>query len=154
MIIWWYRFFDKNAITTIPIKVTFCEIHWTNISQNSPQCIILFCISWDSDEAEGRPCKLATVSILFRDKHPFFKTAQAEPTRRTSSAEYGNTGCGIFKGGVQNKKRFCLKINTHNGNWCNGEVSKSAKIWLSKSIFYVKNHWNLSDCFFHWRISV
>ena len=25
-------------------------------------------------------------------------------------------------------------------NWCNGEVSKSAKIWLSKSIFYVKNH--------------
>ena len=27
---------------------------------------------------------------------------------------------------------------------CNGEVSKSAKIWLSKSIFYVKNHLNLS----------
>ena len=37
-------------------------------------------------------------------------------------------------------------------NRCNGEVSKSAKIWLSKSIFYVKNHWNLSQFFFHWRI--
>ena len=24
-------------------------------------------------------------------------------------------------------------------NWCSGEVSKCAKIWLSKSIFYVKN---------------
>ena len=33
-------------------------------------------------------------------------------------------------------------------NWCNWEVSKSAKIWLSKSIFYVKNHLNLSDIFF------
>ena len=32
-------------------------------------------------------------------------------------------------------------------NWCNGEVSKSAKIWLSKSIFYVKNHPNLSGFF-------
>ena len=30
-------------------------------------------------------------------------------------------------------------------NWCNGEVSKSAKIWLLK---YVKNHRNLSDFFF------
>ena len=32
-------------------------------------------------------------------------------------------------------------------NWCNGKVSKSAKIWLSKSIFYIKNHWNLSQFF-------
>ena len=33
-------------------------------------------------------------------------------------------------------------------NWCGGEVSKSAKVWLSKSIFYVKNHRNLSHFFF------
>ena len=34
-------------------------------------------------------------------------------------------------------------------NWCNGEVevSKSAKILLSKSILDVKNHLNLSDFF-------
>jgi hypothetical protein len=32
--------------------------------------------------------------------------------------------------------------------WINGELSKSAKIWLSKSTFYVKNHPNLSH-FFH-----
>ena len=32
-------------------------------------------------------------------------------------------------------------------NWCKGKVSKSAKIWLSKSIFYIKNHWNLSQFF-------
>jgi hypothetical protein len=30
----------------------------------------------------------------------------------------------------------------------NGELSKSAKIWLSKPIFYVKNHLNLSQSFF------
>ena len=38
-------------------------------------------------------------------------------------------------------------------NWCNREVSKSAKIWLSKSICNVKNLRNLSQFFFHWRIS-
>ena len=32
--------------------------------------------------------------------------------------------------------------------WNNGELSNSAKIWLSKSIFYVKNHPNLSQYFF------
>ena len=39
-------------------------------------------------------------------------------------------------------------------NWVNGEVSKCAKIWLSKSIFYVKNYPNISHFFFHWRISI
>ena len=33
-------------------------------------------------------------------------------------------------------------------------MSKSAKIWLSKSIFYVKNYTNLSQKFFHLRISI
>ena len=32
-------------------------------------------------------------------------------------------------------------------NWLNGDASKNAKIWLSKSIFVVKNHWNLSQFF-------
>ena len=32
--------------------------------------------------------------------------------------------------------------------WINGKLSKSAKIWFSKSIFYVKNYPNLSDYFF------
>ena len=31
---------------------------------------------------------------------------------------------------------------------CSHGLSKSAYIWLSKSIFYVKNHLNLSDFFF------
>ena len=37
--------------------------------------------------------------------------------------------------------------------WINGKLSKSAKIWLSKSIFSVKNHPNLSH-FFHWKIPI
>ena len=32
--------------------------------------------------------------------------------------------------------------------WIYGKLSKSPKIWLSKSIFYVKNHPNLSRFFF------
>ena len=34
-------------------------------------------------------------------------------------------------------------------NWVNENVSKSAKIGLSKLIFYVKNYPNLSQFFFH-----
>ena len=32
-------------------------------------------------------------------------------------------------------------------NWCSSELSKSSKIWLSKSIFYVKNAADLSIFF-------
>ena len=30
---------------------------------------------------------------------------------------YGNTGCGVFKRGLQNSKDFCLKINIPRGNY-------------------------------------
>ena len=30
---------------------------------------------------------------------------------------YGNTGCGVFKRGVQNLKGFCLRINILKGNY-------------------------------------
>ena len=33
-------------------------------------------------------------------------------------------------------------------NWSSNKLSKSANIWLSKSIFYVKNHPKLCDFFF------
>ena len=47
-----------------------------------------------------------------------------------SSDGYGNTGCGVFKGGIQNYKCFWLKINCiqlklpNFENWSNGELSK------------------------------
>ena len=69
---------------------------------------------------------------------------------RLMNIGYCNTVCGVSRPGKQNWKSFCLKINipTENTNlnfenWCNGEVSESAKIWLSKSIFYIRNHSNL-----------
>ena len=30
---------------------------------------------------------------------------------------YGNTGCGVFKRGIQNVKYFCLRINISKGNY-------------------------------------
>ena len=66
-----------------------------------------------------------------------------------------------FQAGGTKIERFLQRINIctqrkllNFENWCNGEVSKSSKIWLSKSIFYVKNYPNLSQFFFHWRISI
>ena len=38
---------------------------------------------------------------------------------------YGNIGCGVFKGGIQNEKGFKLEINIYKGNfenWSNGEL--------------------------------
>ena len=39
-------------------------------------------------------------------------------------------------------------------NWVNGEVSISAKIWVSKSIFMSKIIRIFLNFFFHWRISI
>ena len=66
------------------------------------------------------------------------------------SFQTGSTKLERFLPKNQNTQRKWLKFE----NWVNGEVSKSAKIWLSKSIFYVKNYPNLSQFFFHWRISI
>ena len=32
------------------------------------------------------------------------------------ASRYGNTGCGVFKQGVQNQNDFCLRINIPEGN--------------------------------------
>ena len=55
------------------------------------------------------------------------------------------------------KQGFCSKINCiqmkllYFENWHSARASKSAKIVLSKSIFYVKKHLNLSDLFFSFK---
>ena len=58
----------------------------------------------------------------------------------------------VLKGGT--KLERLLPKNQHTERkllnfefWINGKLSKSAKIRLSKSIFYVKNHLNLSQFF-------
>ena len=56
--------------------------------------------------------------------------------------------------GYKISKYYWLRINCspmkslNFVDWCNGEVSKSAQFWLSKSIFYVKNHLYLSESIF------
>ena len=43
------------------------------------------------------------------------------------SLDYGITGCGVFKAGIQNWKGFCIKINCSQmkllnfENWTNGK---------------------------------
>ena len=52
--------------------------------------------------------------------------------------EFSNGGTILERFLPQNQhtQRKLLKFE----NWVNGEVLKSAKLWLSKSIFYVKNY--------------
>ena len=73
----------------------------------------------------------------------------------SASNHYGNTGCRVFKRGdtklerVLHKNQQTQRKFLNFQNWCNWEVSKGVKIQLSKSIFQVKNHQNLSQFFFH-----
>ena len=63
-------------------------------------------------------------------------------------------GLWSFQTGDTKLERFLPRKWLNFEFWINGEMSKSAKIWLSKSIFCVKNHLNLSQLFFHWRIPI
>ena len=57
-----------------------------------------------------------------------------QPLKGINTVCYGNTGCGVFKGGIQNLKGFWLKINRSQiklpnlEKWSSGELSKIAKI--------------------------
>ena len=44
------------------------------------------------------------------------------------TVHYGNTGCGVFKRGVQNQKDFCIRKIGHHSN------KKKLKLILSKNI--------------------
>ena len=35
----------------------------------------------------------------------------------SGGVDYSNTGCGVFKWGIQNYKEFCLRINIRKGNY-------------------------------------
>ena len=61
--------------------------------------------------------------------------------------KYGSTGCGGFKGGVQNWKGFCIRINMPKGNYwilriglvgSLSSLQKSELLKLIISIFNVK----------------
>ena len=58
--------------------------------------------------------------------------------QRLLNLHYGNMGRQVFKRGVQNLNQTIQRILLH---FC--ELTKSAKIRLSSSIFNVKNHMNL-----------
>ena len=39
------------------------------------------------------------------------KTVECQESCSSSDEDYGNTGCRVFKQGVQNQKDVCLRIN-------------------------------------------
>ena len=56
-------------------------------------------------------------------------------------------GCGDYERFLPKNQHTQRKLLNFE-NWVNGELSKSAKIGLSKSVFYGKNYPNLSQFFF------
>ena len=56
------------------------------------------------------------------------------------NVQYGISGCGVFKAGIQNYKGFWLKINCiqmklpNFENWSNGELSKIGHHFSNKRL--------------------
>ena len=46
------------------------------------------------------------------------------------------------------QNQYSKRKRSYFVKWHSGELSKNAKIWLSESIFYIKNYVNLSKLFF------
>ena len=64
------------------------------------------------------------------------------------SAHCGNTGCRVFKWGIQNWKYFCLKINITKGNYwilTIGVVASCQKLGIILVIKWFKN-WCYQKC--------
>ena len=74
------------------------------------------------------------ISYRFIDLTQNKSNPRLHPIKISSiSAQYGITGCGVFKGGIQNQKGFWLKINCiqmklpNFENWSNGRCQKVPK---------------------------
>ena len=79
--------------------------------------------------------------------HPVTHVKKLEPyfwtfAQCSVAMEYGITGCEVFKAGIQNWKRFSIKINCSQmkllnfENWTNGEPQLLAKIRVLKVYYF------------------
>ena len=118
-------FFFKNILERITVNIRFDPDNiWqdealVNVNAINTRHLLIQCIRAAGKQIKGLKdtllCSSVGVALL--------------------SEGYGKTGCC---GGIQNQKGFWLKINCSQmkslnfAYWCNGEVSKSAKIRLSK----------------------
>ena len=104
----------------------------------------------------GSTNKLSAIHLLMhKDKgHPYITSGwMGSECGHFCWCSVWQYGLWIFQSGGTALERFLPKNQPTQRkllnfeNWVNGEVSKSAKIWHSKSIFYVKNYPKLSQFF-------
>ena len=73
---------------------------------------------------------------------------------------YGNTGCGVFKRGIQNYKDFCLRIHIPQGNYwilslgLTASCQKVPKFDFQSQFFLCQKSSESFSIFFHWRIPI
>ena len=143
-----------------PPLVSLIKIRQSSIWTNS-----LFFIPMCSVATRGKNCffgESPMMSDTGNSTLSFLLSSHVKVTDQLLGAflSLQSKGLWSFQAGGTKLERFLPK-NQHTQrkllnfeNWVNGEVSKSAKIWLSKSIFYIKNYPNLSHFIFYWRISI
>ena len=106
-------------------------------------------------QAEGcHVCLHNFITEAFNSRKNFNWTFLRRNLLKSSSVHsYGNTGCGVFKQKLEiflPKNHYTQRKLLNFEFWINGELSKSAKICLSKSIFYICQKSSKSfSIFFH-----
>ena len=93
----------------LPIFITHRSVIYlcSFLPHSSALTIASFCLS-----------KLKSAQIDVYEKYPCWTEDQNfKINQDIVFTTYGNTGCRVFKGGIQNWKYFWLKINIPNGNY-------------------------------------
>ena len=130
----------QNAANSLPLRHNFFSQLWFNFWVDNMGWYISF------HRRTGTNQVLITMSIIYStNAWPQFGVSLNKGLKKKMwFIHYCNTGWGVFNRGTK-LERFSPK-NQHSQrkllnleNWFNGEASKSVHIWISKSIFYVKN---------------
>ena len=96
---------------------------------NHPQAENFLCSEFERD-LELSQAGQEFEENVYCDADPNSDEIILEQIDDSAHEDYGNTGCQVFKQGVQNWKDFCLKINIPKGNffsfenWISGDESK------------------------------
>ena len=87
------------------LRVFFEEIRYSIVTRNQY-------VSEYSNRSAGQ------TGVLFDEEDDYEDSGDKQDSDEGSGDEdYGNTGCQVFKGRVQNQKDFCLKINIPKGSY-------------------------------------
>ena len=155
----YFHFKKKNDKKKLKKKLIYFILIYFVIQDAHKICKFLFCQNLNSSSEitllaiVSTPwCSwvgLGTVTSIWYQKFREFTVVE-------HSSQFGNTGCGVFKRGIQNRKDFCLRFNICTQrkllNFEFGLMASCQKMpkfdFLFQKSFYALNNTHLGAHFF------